>query len=300
MPDKPTRAQIFELAGKRLRQDFEELRNVPHSGVKGTEAEDLVRQFLNDHLPQRFRAGAGFVIDHDDKVTGHNDLVVYDSLNCPLYRASEAASIIPNDNVAAVIEVKSSLDKARLEEAAAKIAEAKALVKTKPHTAEDPYGQPVNYETLGIVFAFDTPLSAPTLTSHYADAVLRHGFPCHIDYIFVLDKMMLSLASDPLGKGQWGPLILYQLPPLEGVHVAIGTVELGVGVLDAFVTMLITHLQYFRHSIDHPGFNWSTEKSGKQVMVHYVTSITHETDPQKRQLLLAIYRDDARKRITGK
>ena len=299
MTQRPTRAQIFELAARKLRQDFEELRTVPHSGVKGAEAEGLLRQFLNDHLPQRFRATAGFIIDHRDQVTGHNDVIVYDSLNCPLYRASEDAAIVPSDNVAAIIEVKSSLDKQRLGEASAKIAEAKALDKTKPPSSTDPSGKLINYETIGVVFAFDTPLAPRTLASHYAEEVREAKFPLQIDYIFVLDKVMMSLASDPMGNGQWGPLLLYAVPPIEGAHVWVGTVDLGIGVLDAFVTMLITHLQFFRHSIDHPGFNWGTERTGKQVEVEYVTSITHEQDPGRRKFLLAMYREEARSAAKG-
>lgn len=299
MPDKLGRAEIFALASKKLRQDFEELQAVSHSGVKGAEAEDLIKRFLNQHLPLRFKAVSGFIIDHKDEVSSHNDVIIYDAFNCPLYRASEDAAIIPNDNVAAVIEVKSRLDKARLENAGEKIAEAKLLAKRKPPRSTDSYDQPINYETLGLVFAYDSPLRLETLTSHYADVVQAHEFPTHIDYVFVLDKAMLSLASDPQKKREWSPMVLYQLPPVEGLHIAVGTVELGEGVLDAFVAMLLTHLRYFRQSIDQPAFNWSSEKTGKPAMVQYVTSVTHETDPAKRARLLAIYREEARAMIGG-
>lgn len=297
MPDKPTRAEIFALAAKQLRQDFEELSVVVHSGVKGGEAEDLIKTFLNDHLPLRFRAVSGFIIDHEDNVSSHNDVIIYDAVNCPLYRASESAAIIPNDNVAAVIEVKSSLDKARLEEAGEKIAEAKALAKRKPAETIDSYDQLINYETLGLVFAYGTPLRLETLSRHYGNVVLAHEFPRHIDYVYVLDNAMLSLASDPKKSGQWNPAVLYQIPPLEGLHIATGAVELGEGVLDTFVTTLITHLRYFRQTVDQPPFNWGSERTGQQARIQYLTSVTHETNPGKRAILLAAYREEAKQLI---
>jgi len=125
-----TRQSIFEQAAKKLRQEFEDLSSVPHAALEDHEAEKLVRQFLNGHLPKCFTAGAGFIIDRREQVSKQTDVVIYDAMNCPVYRASDDAAIIPNDNVAAVVEVKSRLDKERLEQAAENIASAKRLHKT--------------------------------------------------------------------------------------------------------------------------------------------------------------------------
>jgi hypothetical protein len=126
-----TRKDIFEFASRRLRTEFEEIRNtVPHAGAKGSEAERIVRRFLSDHLPKRFAVGSGFILDRADAVSKQTDVVVYDALNCPVYRASDEAGIFPADNVAAVIEVKSTLDKTRFDEARENIAATKKLRKT--------------------------------------------------------------------------------------------------------------------------------------------------------------------------
>ena len=101
--NKLTRQDIFEQAAKKLRQDFEALAVIPHRGAKGGESERLVREFLNRHLPGRFKAGAGFVIDKVGNVSRQLDVVIYDAMNCPVYRWSEEAAIFPADNVAAVI-----------------------------------------------------------------------------------------------------------------------------------------------------------------------------------------------------
>src|SRR5215470_13479976 len=147
-----SRHEIFTQAARKLRQDFAELSTVPHSGLKGGEAERLVRTFLNGHMPKRFAASAGFVIDAADNISRQSDVIVYDALNCPVYRASEEAGIFPNDNVAAVVEVKSRIDKARIFEAAENIRAAKEL--RKSDHPDVPWL--VQTQTLGCVFAFES------------------------------------------------------------------------------------------------------------------------------------------------
>jgi len=68
-------------------------------------------------LPKRFDAGSGLIIDPHDNLSKQTDVIIYDALNCPVYRASERAAIIPSDNVAAIVEVKSRIDKEKLREA---------------------------------------------------------------------------------------------------------------------------------------------------------------------------------------
>jgi len=41
-----TRQMIFAQAAQKRRADFQELKLIPHSGVKGGEAENLVKMFI--------------------------------------------------------------------------------------------------------------------------------------------------------------------------------------------------------------------------------------------------------------
>jgi hypothetical protein len=296
---KPTRSDLFSLASNRLRTDFEELRSIPHSGVKGTESEVLLRTFLNDHLPKRFTCNAGFLIDNEDNVSGHNDVIIYDALNCPLYRTSEESAIIPNDNVAAVIEVKSVLDKTRMAEAAEKIAEAKNLLKRRPQKTEAQRDELINWETLGVLFAYGSPLSMEKISEHYKKTILDKGIPHHIDYVFILDKAFLSLAADPYKKREWSPTVVYQIPPVEGMHLVVGAIETGEHTLSIFMSTLLAHLRFFRNFYSIPPFDWSTEKTGEKVRIDYLMSVSHEPDPNKRRFKLAIYQEEARKLIMG-
>jgi len=296
--EEVTRKLIFERAADKLRTDFEELRTIPHSGLRGQEGEILIRDFLNTHLPKRFAAGAGFIIDRQDNVSRQTDVVVYDSLNCPMYRASDEASIFPSDNTAAVVEVKSRLDKDALEDSANKISAVKRLAKTRPPNLPIL----VQCNTLGIVFAFESALTLETLAQHYHDSLAqKKSLGDHIDFIFVLDVGMISLFSNPKGIG-WAPTLFEGLGGSagEGAHIGVGATRIGKPTLDAFLRMLLAHLQFFRGLVDHPGFNWSEGSGPQQAQIFYLTSITHEKDPTKRAAIMAEYQRQVREEFGQK
>ncbi|MBY0497788.1 MAG: hypothetical protein K2Y23_26565 [Cyanobacteria bacterium] len=73
-----------------------------------------MKEFLNEHLPKRFLAGSGFVIDSANGLSRQQDVVVYDAISSPIYRSAPKTQIIPMDAVVSVIEVKSTLTKAEL------------------------------------------------------------------------------------------------------------------------------------------------------------------------------------------
>ncbi|MFZ5506418.1 MAG: DUF6602 domain-containing protein, partial [Pseudomonadota bacterium] len=155
------------------------------------EAEEIIRQFLNGHLPKRFTAAAGFITDPLGAVSSQTDVIIYDSYNCPVYRASDTAGIFPSNNVAAVVEVKSRLTGEAVADAAQKIARIKALTKTKP--ADLPFR--VSAQTLGVLFAFASDISLPKVLDHYVESIRHHGLGRHIDFIAVLDRGLVTLCS---------------------------------------------------------------------------------------------------------
>ena len=119
--DKNKDKDLMTEAGKQLRQEFENIKKTnPHYAERGAETEDLLKDFLNRVLPKRFSADTGLVIDLEDNISSQTDVIIYDSYNSPIYRTGSRLLILPSDNVASVIEVKSNLNKAELEDAAQK------------------------------------------------------------------------------------------------------------------------------------------------------------------------------------
>jgi hypothetical protein len=285
----PTRQEIFAQAASKLRKDFDELSVVPHSGLKGGEAEALVRRFLKGHIPKRFDVTSGFIIDGRDAVSKQTDVIIYDAMNCPAYRASENASIIPNDNVAAVVEVKSSLDKERLKEAFENIWAAKALAKVR---VPDP-GFLVMNGTLGCVFAFNTPLKLETISDHYLELLRSRGvLGPHIDFIAVLDRGIINLVASLPSDPGWSPLVIDDGmggARGEGAHIGIGIQEIGADTLDYFLRFLVAQLAHFRPFVPHPGWSWAKTSSGGLGRITYLTSFTNEKDPAAREARLKEY-----------
>ena len=279
---KVSRQTIFAQAAHKLRQDFEELSVVPHSGLKGSQAERLVKTFLQEHLPKRFDVGSGFIIDRFNNVSKQTDVIVYDALNCPVYRASEDAGIFPSENVAVVVEVKSRLDKDDLVSAFENILATKQLAKTQP--PEGPWF--MTSQTLGCVFAFQSAISLDKIAGHYTDLTKKHGIGHHIDMILVLDKGTVSMWSRPPAFKAWGRYFHEGVNKnlSEGMHLALAIEELGTDSLDAFLRYLLTYLTFFRGVVDHPGFDWSSNSSFAGTKLRHLATITHETDPElKRQ-----------------
>jgi len=63
-------SDLFMQAARRLTNEFDYVRETnPHSATKGSEAENVLREFLNTHLPQRFRAATGILIDANNAVS---------------------------------------------------------------------------------------------------------------------------------------------------------------------------------------------------------------------------------------
>lgn len=289
-----TRFEIFAQASKRLRAEFEALSIVPHNALKGQEAERIVRDFLNGHLPKRFAAGAGFIVDPKDNVSRQTDVVIFDAFNCPVYRASDDAAIFPSNNVAAVVEVKSRLTKEEMADAWEKIETIKGLAKTKPPEGPTAF----QAQTMGLLFAFGTDLSLSTLSTHYADLFRSRGIGRHIDVIVILDRALISLVAQVPGVGGWNFAYLEGLggPAGEGSHLAISVAEFEEYTLDGFFRLLLPHLMFFRSMVDHPGFNWSSfpvEK--KHPVLTYLTSFTVEKDPEIRELKLKKYAEEVRR-----
>ena len=105
MKEAVSRQSIFELATQEGKTSYE-LYSVPHSALKGAEAGENHKKFLNTDLKKIF-TGLGLVIDPSDRISRQTDVVIYDAIHCPVYRASEEAAIFPSTNVAAVVEVNS-------------------------------------------------------------------------------------------------------------------------------------------------------------------------------------------------
>jgi Domain of unknown function (DUF6602) len=243
---------VLEAAGKQLRADFQEIKESnPHAAEGGAEAEAILKRFLKERLPRRFDVESGLVIGAAGKVSRQTDLIIFDALNSPVYRRGPRVYILPRDNVAAIIEVKSKLNKEELHDAARKIASVKGI-KAAPITNVD---QPVTFSdlimtsTLGCVFAFDSYTSLETLASNLKEINSQQDSRSWIDLVVVLDQGFIGyMIQLPFGgefPGWLGGASAenFAIPPYY-VHLAISNA--GESTLNHFFVKLMAHLTFFR------------------------------------------------------
>jgi len=243
--------ELLGSAGRKLREDFAEIQKCnPHSGEKGSEAEDILRQFLKERLPRRFDVAAGIVLGADGSVSRQSDVLIYDAINSPVYRTGTRLQILPRDNVPAVIEVKSKLNKDELKDAAQKIASVKAI-KASPISGAD---QPVTFSdlittsVLGCVFAFDSYTTLETLADNLKEINQAHEPDHWIDLVVVLDKgcigyQLQNLFQEFIGWVGGTEGDKFPIPPL---YVQLVHTNLGERALYQFFVRLMSHLMFFR------------------------------------------------------
>lgn len=105
-----------------IRRDF-----ASHRLSAGENREDLVAEFLTNHLPRKFGVSSGIVISHDGLFSNQADLVVVDEQNnAPLYGATRN-KLWPVEAVYALVEVKTTLSPSDLADAIAKGRKFKSL-----------------------------------------------------------------------------------------------------------------------------------------------------------------------------
>jgi hypothetical protein len=248
----PEGARLLALAASRLRASFESIREgVRHRGEQGRETQDSLIDFLNTHLPKRFRAASGYILDaQNNTVSGHVDVLIYDQQDAYVFAPAETSLIVPNDNVAAVIEVKSALSKAELESASEKIRTLKAIPKLpeRPTDFALPNSSIQMTATRGILFAYSSTTSLDAVWSNLRALNVSTDSDLWIDEIVVLDKgtiaysMQLPVSRATMhygGKSKDGSLHfpVYIIPKLE---------ETVDAVLPTFMARLSMHLIHYR------------------------------------------------------
>ena len=100
-----------------------------HAPSIGFGNEEVLRNFLKTHIPERFAVGTGFVYLDNNNVSKQCDLLIYDQVNyAPFFKEGDFVIIHP-EAVAAVIEVKTTLSKRELYDSIENIRSVKEVAK---------------------------------------------------------------------------------------------------------------------------------------------------------------------------
>jgi hypothetical protein len=88
-----------------------------HQPTKGGYLEALLRRLLRRVLPDRFRVSTGFIYHWDEQPSRQLDVVIWDAQRYSALLEEGELAILSAESVAAIIEVKSKLNRAELSDA---------------------------------------------------------------------------------------------------------------------------------------------------------------------------------------
>lgn len=243
---------LIQSASQQLRQDFIEIqKNNPHAAEGGAETEIILKTFLKERLPRRFDVETGFIVGSDGSVSKQCDLIIYDAVNCPIYRKGPKTYIFPKDNVAAVIEVKSKINKDELNDAARKIESVKKIKPTPITNIDQPvtFSDMIMTNTLGCVFAFDSYTTLKTLAENLTEINSKCESQYWIDLVAILDKGVIGYTMQALFDenmiGWFGGACVDEFP-IPPYYIHLVKQESGDLTLNHFFMKLMTHLTFFR------------------------------------------------------
>ncbi|MCU1334525.1 MAG: hypothetical protein JWO19_106 [Bryobacterales bacterium] len=103
---------------------------IEHGPTAGAATERHWIALFERYLPKRYRASSAFVIDSRGNRSRQIDIAIYDHFYSPLLFPQESAVHIPAESVYAVFEVKPSMSRPLVRDAAAKVASVRALHRT--------------------------------------------------------------------------------------------------------------------------------------------------------------------------
>jgi hypothetical protein len=122
---------VFRHVAAQMRSEFEQSRSaMSHPGLKGANAENIVRDFFRQHLPKRIGIGTGVAVDCHGAASRQLDIVFYDSLRTPILFSNGDTQVFPVESILAVMEVKSTLTMKELDSMFKNMLSVKSLQKS--------------------------------------------------------------------------------------------------------------------------------------------------------------------------
>lgn len=210
----PSLKELIKGIQRQMWIDFESrTAQLPTPGEKGLAREDVVRGFLRNYLPGRFRVESGFVVDAAARVSRQIDAVIYDYLAAPRFEVTDGTRIFPVEAVAGVVSVKSFLDKRQLLDAMHNVRSVTELDRTAGGRSAALFGGVIShfeYDLAGIdpvfgaVFAFDgDPLDKLAMVVDEANQEIdAHQ---RVQLVCVLNRGIISYLDGPIFEPTYAP-----------------------------------------------------------------------------------------------
>lgn len=183
----------FRGISRKMAAEFEDITSqIPHMGDRGGNREQVIRNFLQKHLPGKFAIGTGQAISADGQISKQLDAAIYARASCPLW-FNEHTQIFPVESVCGVVEIKSTIDTDVLQGSAENIRSIRRLPKLPgarplaPGIVVSSY----NPAVFGSVFAYAASTSLETLRDKLNSINITIPPPERICLVCVLNEGIL-------------------------------------------------------------------------------------------------------------
>lgn len=197
--------EFFARLEETLLAMFRQSGFVKHSGDKGENREEILRDFLSTHLPKRYGVIKGEIVTKEGLRSHSADIIIYDALDCPILYHGKTA-VLPIEGVYGIIEVKSSLSKKEFVDAVQKIEKFKRLasrdlsvIRTREYVALHRPSRP-----FGIVLGYELDRnSLDSLSTNWSEECKRiHDVDYFTNLVCVLGVGVLNYNVANLTKGE--------------------------------------------------------------------------------------------------
>jgi len=168
-----------------IRRDF-----AAHRPSAGSNREDLVADFLREHVPERFGVSTGLIVSHDGAFSNEADLVVFDKMNnAPLYPGLNK-KLWPVEAIYALIEVRTQLSPRDVEDVVLKVRRFKNLQRRYRPMSTGPKIR----DSLAVIWAFESPKSE-TVKENLVGALSEVPSNERPDFVVVPDTLVAKSGS---------------------------------------------------------------------------------------------------------
>lgn len=120
-------ADVFHLVQRKLLADLDSTGVFEHPSANGTATEQIWIELFSQFLPTRYRAAPAFIINASGLRSRQIDIAIYDTLASPPLFPNPAGIHLPIESIYAVFEVKPTISKQWLQDAATKAASVRTL-----------------------------------------------------------------------------------------------------------------------------------------------------------------------------
>jgi hypothetical protein len=123
-------AQAFLRVQEEMLSQLAVGRLIEHASTAGAAFEQNWIELFHRYLPQRYRAAPAFVIDSDGRRSRQIDVAIFDNLYSPPLFPHASGLHVPAESVYAVFEVKPTISRQWIKDAAGKAASVRGMYRT--------------------------------------------------------------------------------------------------------------------------------------------------------------------------